>query len=142
MSGQYSTTSTGGGSAIWTAATAARSLAVQTTMVTMYNVVEQASPLLLSLLTPKFEIEHRSEPALGRSEIENVSTVSEEGERSECSNYTIDLRSSPSFSYALLFLQFARAARGHDPAGRCGASAVDSGTDSFLPRPKLPDMEG
>ena len=73
-----------------------RSLALQTTMVTMYNVVEQASPLLLSLRTPKFEIEHRSEPALGRSEIENVSTVSEERERSECSNYTIDLRSCPS----------------------------------------------
>ena len=38
----------------------ARSLALQTTMVTMYNVVEQASrPLAPSLRTPKFEIEHR-----------------------------------------------------------------------------------
>ena len=57
-----------------------RSPALQTTMVTMYNVVEQASPLALSLRTPKFEIEHRSEPALGGREIENVSTVSEERE--------------------------------------------------------------
>ena len=53
-------------------------------------VVVQASPFSpsrpLSPRSPKFEIEHRG--ALGVSEIENVSTVSE-----ECSNYTIDLRS-------------------------------------------------
>ena len=58
-----------------------RSLALRTTMVTMYNVVEQASPLLLSLRTPKFEIEHRGareRASAWRSEIENVSTVSEE----------------------------------------------------------------
>ena len=62
-------------------------------MVTLY-VVEQASPFspALQLDSPKFEIEHRG--ALGgRSEIENVSTVSE-----ECSNYTIDLRSCCSFN--------------------------------------------
>ena len=33
-----------------------RSPALQTTMVTMYNVVEQASPLLLSLRTPNLKL--------------------------------------------------------------------------------------